>query len=176
MYSSFLKYLLLTLSALLLYIYSYLFRVHKNNIQEPKPRYAELLQYLSKYDPLQHINIIQCDRTNMDRALLDKISTSDKSIQINPQELSRMMLFKIFFKRHLLLQTKPDILSETEYNNIITEATKMYNIYGRAILDHGSKIIIPDMYEHRGNTKVEDISQDDLDINKKLWCSSINSI
>ncbi len=176
MYSSFLKYLLLALSVLLLYIYSYLFGVHKNNIQEPEPRHSELLQYLSKYDPLQHINIIQCDRTNMDRALLDKISTSDKSIQINPQELSRMMLFKIFFKRHLLLQTKPDILSQSEYNNIITEATKMYNIYGRAILEHDSKIIIPDMYGHRRDTKIEDISQDELDINKKLWCSSINSI
>lgn len=175
MYSSFLKYLLLALSVLLLYIYSYLFGVHKNNIQEHKPQHAELLKYLSKYDPLQHINIIQCDRTSMDSKLLDKIYNSDESIQINPQELSRMMLFKIFFKRHLLLQTVPDILSRVEYNNIIAEATKMYNIYGRAVLEYGSTIIIPDMYGHRDELEIQDISQDVLDINRELWCLPFNN-
>ncbi len=129
------------------------------------PTDNNLIEYLQIYNPLiDYYDTIPM--TIGDKQFVNKI-VYNSPLYVNPEQLSGIMLMKIYFKRNLLKR----ILNAHEFNELMSYATEVYDIYTTLCKKFKRGLFIPDMYGYRNIHKknVLDLDETVVQLNEMFY-------
>jgi len=132
----------------------------------------KLVSYLQNFNPLANY-YDDLPMTMGDKLFINKILNNTQA-PIVVDDLSGMMLLKIYFSRELFIK----ILTNAEYAILISAASKMYKLYTDAYPKYKDRLFIPNMFGYHDPNKIDvfKINEETIQWNRLFYFSKYSDI